>query len=131
MKPEPGSAAPGFGWRALQARLLPDYNRPARLYWWAVVLAGGATLVWSLVLLSAEPLQTWGQVAAGAVLAMLAGFFPVRIPRTKNSFAAGEIFMFLLLLMHGTSAACIASAGEAFVGACRSSRRWTSRIRSS
>ena len=130
MKPEPGSAAPGFGWRALQARLLPDYNRPARLYWWAVVLAGGATLVWSLVLLSAEPLQTWGQVAAGAVLAMLAGFFPVRIPRTKNSFAAGEIFMFLLLLMHGPEAAALAAAGEAGVGALRTTSRWSSRIAS-
>jgi hypothetical protein len=48
-------------------------------------------------------------VAAGAVLAMLAGFFPVRIPRTKNSFAAGEIFMFLLLLMHGPEAAALAA----------------------
>lgn len=130
MTPEPGAAATWPGWRALQARLLPDYNRPARLYWWAVVLAGSATLVGSLVLLAAQPLQAWGQVAAGTVLAMLAGFFPVRIPRTKISFAAGEIFMFLLLLMHGPEAAALAAAGEAGVGALRTTTRWSSRIAS-
>jgi hypothetical protein len=61
---------------------------------------------------------------------MLAGFFPVRIPRTKNSFAAGEIFIFLLLLMHGPAAAALAAAGEAGVGSWRTSRRWSSRIAS-
>jgi hypothetical protein len=48
--------------------------------------------------------------------------------RHKNSFAAGEIFIFLLLLMHGPAAATLAAAGEAFVGSYRTSKRWTSRI---
>ena len=47
------------------------------------------------------------------VIAMLAGVFPVRIPRSKNSFAAGEVFIFLLLLLHGPAAATLAAAGEA------------------
>ena len=59
---------------------------------------------------------------------MLAGFFPVRVPGSKNSFAAGEVFIFLLLLMHGPAAAALAAAGEALVGSWRSSKRWTSRI---
>ena len=70
------------------------------------------------------------QVLAGAAVAMLAGFFPVRIPRSKNSFAAGEIFIFLLLLLHGPAAAALAAAGEALVGSWRTSKRWTSRIAS-
>ncbi len=130
MTPEPDADVAGPSWRALHARLLPDYNQPARVYWWAVVLAGVATLLGSLQLLAAQPWQTWIQVAAGTLLAMLAGYFPVRIPRTKISFAAGEIFMFLLLLMHGPEAAALAAAGEAGVGALRTTRRWSSRIAS-
>jgi hypothetical protein len=76
------------------------------------------------------PRVAWLQVLAGMAIAMFAGFFPVRIPRSKNSFAAGEIFIFLLLLIHGPAAASLAAAGEAFVGSWRTSRRWTSRIAS-
>ena len=70
------------------------------------------------------------QTLAGAAIATLAGFFPVRIPRSKNSFAAGEIFIFLVLLLHGPAAASLAAAGEALVGSWRTSKRWTSRIAS-
>ena len=72
----------------------------------------------------------WAQVAVGTLIAMLAGFFPVRVPRSNNSFAAGEIFIFLLLLIHGPAAAVMAAAGEAAVGSWRTSKRWTSRIAS-
>jgi diguanylate cyclase (GGDEF)-like protein/PAS domain S-box-containing protein len=75
-----------------------------------------------------EPLDTQIQVAIGCVVAAMAGFYPVRVPGSKNSFAAGEVFIFLLLLMHGPAAAVLAAAGEAFVGSMRSSKRWTSRL---
>ena len=64
----------------------------------------------------------------GAAIAMLAGFFPLRVPRSKNSFAAGEIFIFLLLLLYGPAAATLAAAGEGLIGSWRTSKRWTSRI---
>ena len=35
---------------------------------------------------------------------MLAGLFPVRIAHSKNSFAAGEVFIFLLLFMQAHEA---------------------------
>jgi len=63
-------------------------------------------------------------------VAMLAGLFPVRIGRSKTSFAAGEVFIFLLLLLHGPAAATLAAACEAMVASLRSSKRWTSRIAS-
>ena len=107
---------------------MPDYNRKAAAYWWTMVLAGSAALVYTVQTLLAMPRSDLQQVAAGAAIAMVAGFFPVRIPRSKNSFAAGEIFIFLLLLMHGPEAAVVAAAGEGFIGAYRTSRRWTSRI---
>jgi diguanylate cyclase (GGDEF)-like protein/PAS domain S-box-containing protein len=74
------------------------------------------------------PAEAKLHIAGAGVLAVVAGFFPVRIPGSKNSFVAGEIFIFLLLLLHGPAAATIAAAGEAAVGSFRSSKRWSSRI---
>ena len=109
---------------------MPDYNGKATAFWWTAVLAGAAVIAWSLHDLSQEEPLVWLQVAVGMLIAMLAGVFPVRIPHSKNSFAAGEIFIFLLLLMHGPAAATLAAAGEAAVGSWRTSKRWTSRIAS-
>ena len=114
----------------LHRALMPDYNRKAAAYWWTMVLLGAATIADSLWAVRAMPATVVFQILAGGTLAALAGFFPVRIPGSKHSFVAGEIFIFLLLLMHGPAAATIAAAGEAYVGACRSSKRWTSRIAS-
>jgi len=115
-------------WLRLHHAFMPDYNRKATAYWWSVVLLGALALLVSLQTLAAEPATVGWQVAAGTAIAMLAGFFPVRIPRSKNSFAAGEIFIFLVLLMHGPEAATLAAAGEGLVSSWRTSRRWTSRI---
>ncbi|MBV8209588.1 MAG: EAL domain-containing protein [Burkholderiaceae bacterium] len=114
----------------LHRALLPDYNRKAAAYWYTGVLLGGAVLVYCLHSLAARPERTWIEVALGVAIAMLAALFPVQIPRSKNSLAAGEIFIFLLLLLHGPEAAALASAGEATLGAWRISKRWSSRIAS-
>jgi diguanylate cyclase (GGDEF)-like protein len=115
----------------LHAALMPDYNRPATIYWWSVVALGSLVIAFAghqvATRLSLSPLL---QVAVGVAVAMLAGLFPVRVPHSKNSFAAGEIFIFSLLLLHGPAAATLASAGEALVGSWRTSKRWTSRIAS-
>jgi len=124
-KPSPPSRLP---WRRLHAALMPDYNRRATVYWWTLVLLGSAVLVQALDGLAALPLSILFQVLFGCAVAMLAGLFPVRIPGSKNSFAAGEVFILLLLMMQGPQAAALAAAGEAFVGSARSSKRWTSRL---
>ncbi len=117
-------------WQRAHAALMPDYNRQATVYWWAMTLLGAAVLVHTLRTLLALPAADAVQVGAGAMIAMLAGFFPVRIPRSTNSFAAGEIFIFLLLLLHGPEAAALAATGEGLIGSWRTSKRWTSRIAS-
>jgi diguanylate cyclase (GGDEF)-like protein/PAS domain S-box-containing protein len=122
------TARPTAWWLRLHAALMPDYNAKATAYWWTIVLGGAAVMMASLLDLAHRPVGTILQIAAGAIIAMLAGFFPVRVAQSKNSFAAGEIFIFLLLLVHGPSAAAIAAGGEAFIGAMRTSKRWTSRI---
>ena len=125
------TAAPrGTWWVRLHRALMPDYNGQATTYWWFVVLCGAAILVYTLRTLQALPAADWVPVGIGAAIAMLAGFFPLRIPRSKNSFAAGEIFIFLLLLLHGPAAATLAAAGEGLIGSWRTSKRWTSRIAS-
>ena len=120
---------PGW-WDRLHAALMPDYNRKATAYWWTVVALGAAALLYSLVRVAMLPLESCMQVAVGVAVAMLAGVFPVRIRRSTNSFAAGEVFIFLLLLLHGPAAATLAAGAEALVGSTRTSTRWTSRIAS-
>jgi diguanylate cyclase (GGDEF)-like protein/PAS domain S-box-containing protein len=129
-QPTARSAPPRSAWVRLHTALMPDYNRRATVYWWLVVMLGTAALAASLWHLRGQAPEVWLQTALGAAITMAAGFFPVRIGREKNSFAAGEIFIFLLLLIHGPAAATLAAAGEGLVGAWRSSKRWTSRIAS-
>jgi diguanylate cyclase (GGDEF)-like protein/PAS domain S-box-containing protein len=117
-------------WQRLHQKLLFDYNRQAAIFWWISVSLGAMALLSAMLSLLAQPPLVWLQIALGAVIAMVAGFFPVRIPRSKNSFAAGEIFIFLLLLVHGPYAAVLAAAGEGAVGSWRTSKRWSSRIAS-
>jgi diguanylate cyclase (GGDEF)-like protein/PAS domain S-box-containing protein len=107
---------------------MPDYNRAATIFWWTMVLSGSAVLASSMISLAGLPAKGWMAIAGAMLLAMLAGLFPMRVPRSKNSFVAGEIFIFLLLLMQGPAAATLAAAGEAAMGSYRTSRRWTSRL---
>ena len=117
-------------WVRLHAALMPDYNRRATLYWWTLVLLGAGVLAHSAAVVAALSASGVLQAVSGMVIAMLAGCFPVRIPRSKSSFAAGEVFIFLLLLLQGPAAATLAAGAETMVGALRSSKRWTSRIAS-
>ena len=128
--PEPHQAPdrPPAGPRRLHAALMPDYNLGAAIYWWAVVLLGAGLLLRATLQLFELSLAMQLQVLFGCAVAMLAGLFPVRIPGSKNSFAAGEVFILLLLLMQGPAAAAVGAAGEAFVGSSRTSKRWTSRL---
>lgn len=123
-------AMPPAWWLRLHQSLMPDYNRKATVYWWVVVLLGAAILAYALHLLLSLPMTDLVQVLVGVAIAVLAGVFPVRIPGSKISFAAGETFIFLLLLLHGPEAAALAAAGEGLVGSWRTSKRWTSRIAS-
>jgi diguanylate cyclase (GGDEF)-like protein/PAS domain S-box-containing protein len=107
---------------------MPDYNRAATIYWCLTFGLGVAALGYTVWALHALPTAELLQIGSGVAIAMVAGFFPVHIPRSKNSFAAGEIFIFLLLLMFSPAAAALAAAGEGAVGAWRTSKRWTSRL---
>ncbi len=124
----PTRPAPPWVW--LHQSLMADYNRKATAYWWTVVLLGLAAVVHSAISVTTLSGAAMLQVLGGMAVAMVAGFFPVRVGRSKSSFAAGEVFIFLLLLLHGPAAATLAAGCETLVGALRTSKRWTSRIAS-
>jgi diguanylate cyclase (GGDEF)-like protein/PAS domain S-box-containing protein len=109
---------------------MADYNERATAYWCGLTGLGTVALATAIVVLSQSSGHTLIPVLVGATVATLAGLVPVRIPGAKTSIAAGEIFIFLLLLIHGASAATVAAAAEAAVGSWRTSKRWTSRIAS-
>ncbi len=112
----------------LHARLMPDYNLQATVYWWLMLLLGLAACGQSLVLLAALPALSLLQLAGGLLLVMLMALFPVKVPRANQVFSIGDVFIFLLLLTHGAAAACLAAGLEALVSSWRSSRRWTTRL---
>jgi len=116
--------------RRLHAWLMPDYNRAAATYWWLAVIAGSLLVFSALGWLVQQPGPVVALVLVGMAVAMAAGVFPVRVPHSTHSFAVGETFIFLLLLMHGPYAALLAAAGEGAVGSWRTSKRWTSRLAS-
>ena len=126
-KPVP-TPPPQAWWARLHDSLMPDYNRKSTAYWWTMTLLGLAALGWSVLAVSGAPWQAQLQVLVGTIIAAGAGFFPLRVPHSKNSFVAGEIFIFLLLLLQGPEAAAIAAAAEGLVGSWRTSKRWTSRL---
>ncbi len=109
---------------------MPDYNRAATAYWWCAVLAGALLIALCLLHVAKRPPAELAQVAAGVALAVVAGLFPVRVPGTRTSFTAGDICIFLVLLLFGPQAAALAAAGDSAAGSARSSRRWTSRLAS-
>ena len=129
--PDPGPGG-GAWWVRLPAQLhaglMPDYNRRAASFWWLAVAAGALVLGASLLWLWQQPGLVQLQVLGAFVLAVGSGLFPIRLPGTINSFAVGEIFIFLVLLALGWQAAALVAAGEVAVGAFRTSKRWTSRL---
>jgi len=126
---EPPTLA-GDGPSSLRARLMPDYGPAAATYWLALVGAGLLVLALAIHEVSGLPREALLQVLVGATTAALAGLFPVRLPGSKHSIAAGDVFVFLLLLLHGPAAAVLGAAAEAAVSSWRSSKRLTSRLAS-
>ncbi len=115
---------------AVRRSLFPDYTPAAIAYWCTLAVAGSVALAYALSALTTfSSGQIW-QVLSITVIAAIVGLFPLRVPKSKNSIAAGDIFIFLLLPMHGAAAAVLAAAAEAAVCTWRTTGRWSSRIAS-
>jgi diguanylate cyclase (GGDEF)-like protein/putative nucleotidyltransferase with HDIG domain len=107
---------------------MSDYNRGARVYWWATALAGACVVGWALAgvlrLNQSQLLAVFGL----AMIVILAGLFPIRVPSTQVSITPNDIFIFLTALFLGPAPATAIAVIDALAVSCRTSRRWTSRI---
>lgn len=107
---------------------LSDYNRPAKIYWAVMVIAGGFTGVWALYhCLAFNPVQ-WSKFLTLLALVIISGSYPIRIPNTNATITAGETFTFLGVIFLGVPAAVLLAMVESFTGAKNSTRRLTSWI---
>ena len=118
------------GWAAFRQAHLFDYNRAALRFWLGLVAVGALALgaaVWQVMRL---PVTELLQVLGWMLIVGLAAAFPVDIPRSKQSFAVGDVFIFLVLALHGAAAAALVAAAEATIAGNRCSPRLSSRIAS-
>jgi hypothetical protein len=107
---------------------MDDYTTQAKAYWWTTAVLGTVALGYAVANVAALSPVAMLQVLLGTLFAAITGLFPVRVPGSKTSGSAAEIFIFLLLLDFGPYAAVVAAAAEAGVISWRTSARWTSRI---
>ncbi len=107
---------------------LSDYNRAAKTYWNSMVAAGAVVFVWAVVCcLSLTQIQS-GELAAFVLFAVVASAHPIRIPNTKSSFTAGDVFTFRALMTLGVPAAVLVGIVDVFVSSRRTSKRITNWI---
>ncbi|MBV8210526.1 MAG: EAL domain-containing protein [Burkholderiaceae bacterium] len=112
----------------IRLRLFPDYAPGAVLYWMTLTATGLAAAAYAILQVASLPREHAWQVLGIALVAAIVAMFPLRIPKTKYCFAAGDIFIFLLLMLYGPQAAVFAAAAESAAIAWRSSKRWSSRL---
>src|SRR6266404_877450 len=109
---------------------LHDYSPVAARFWLALTLIGAWALALAGVRLAQLEARELWQILGWSAIAATAAAFPIQIPRSKHSIATGDIVIFLLLALHGTSAAALAASIEALIAASRSSSRLSSRVAS-
>ena len=115
-------------WPRFAQRHLFDYNAAATRLWLLIAVSGTVAAAFSVLQLVALPGPKLVEVAIGTVLVALAACFPIHIPRTKYSIGVADVFVFVLLALHGAPAAALAAGAEGLVGALRTSRRLTSHV---
>ena len=118
------------GWTAFRRAYLHDYGPAARRFWLALAVLGGIALASSAAQVAQLAMGDLLQILGWSTIAAIAAAFPIQIPRSKHSVATGDVVIFLLLALHGTSAAVLAAGLEALIAASRSSLRLSSRIAS-
>ena len=115
-------------WARFASTHLHDYNAAATRYWLSLVVLGGVALVWAAMSVSAMAPSEFYQALGWLGVVVVAAAFPLHIPRSKHSIAAGDVVIFLMLALHGVGAAVMAAALEGLVASSRTSTRLSSRL---
>src|SRR5882672_9659388 len=107
---------------------MSDYNRAAKTYWTVMVIAGAGVFAWAIRHCFGFSSTDWAGFSGLLALVILAGSNPIRIPNTRSSFTASDVFIFLAILFLGIPAAVVLGVVDAFVSARRTSKRAASWI---
>jgi diguanylate cyclase (GGDEF)-like protein/putative nucleotidyltransferase with HDIG domain len=105
---------------------MSDYSPAARAYWFAVVAAGACVCAWAAHGLHTLSTAGWGQLLVLLGLVVVSAARPLRIPGTRASMTAGDVFTFLGAIFLGVPAAVVLGAADVLISSLRSSRRATS-----
>jgi hypothetical protein len=80
---------------------MSDYNRAAKTFWGLMVVAGSIVVGWSIKSCwHLSPNQAL-QFASLLLLVAITSSYPIRIPSTKSSFTASDVFTFLACVILG------------------------------
>jgi len=93
-----------------------------------MVIAGASVFGWAAQHCFSLSSIQWIQFAGLLALVVVAGSNPIRIPNTRSSFTAGDVFIFLGVLFLGIPAAIVIGVVDAFVSCRRTSKRVASWI---
>jgi diguanylate cyclase (GGDEF)-like protein/PAS domain S-box-containing protein len=107
---------------------MSDYNRRARIYWWLSTLIGLGIFVYTLTGLMNLGREELLKLAAVIGVVYFVSLRPIQIPGTQVSISPSDLFVFLAMLFGGLPSAMLVAIMDSFIGSCRVTRRWTSRL---
>lgn len=106
----------------------PNFTRSQRLYLAAVISAGAATTLVSLVQLYLRAIS--GQWAVLAALTLLTGSFTLRLTKLAIRISVSDAFVFAAVLLFGTAPATVIVAVDSVVASVFMRREYRSWLRS-
>jgi diguanylate cyclase (GGDEF)-like protein len=121
---------PSLTWRRLREQHFYDYPHVALVYWCAHGVVGLVVILAALTWFVSQPTSTMTHVAAMGMVCALAACFPLHPSKDSRIYLGGEVFVFLTFLLFGIHAAILASACETAAGACKVSKRLSTRVSS-
>lgn len=110
-----------------QDKVLFDYPPHARRVWWLCVVAGAFALAVAVFLIVGRP-AAYLSTAIAIASVLVAGRFPLAVPRTKLVFSGSDIFLYGTLVFVGAPAAVVAAGIDSLMGVVRRSKRLSSRL---
>ncbi|HEY0080187.1 MAG TPA: diguanylate cyclase [Pyrinomonadaceae bacterium] len=105
---------------------MSDYNRAARLYWFASVALGAVACIWALVSCLAFSAFEWAQLLVLLSLVVISSARPIPIPNTIATVTVADAFIFLGAIFLGSPSAVLLGIIDSFRSSRRTSRRITS-----
>jgi diguanylate cyclase (GGDEF)-like protein/putative nucleotidyltransferase with HDIG domain len=109
---------------------MSDYNRAARVYWFALVIVGSMSGLWAFHHSISYTVNQWLVLGLLTALIIVSSSLPVRIPGTASVVTISDMFVFLSMILLGAPAAILLGSIDSVMISVRTSKRVTSMIAS-